>query len=137
MDACLWTGSLLDALPIVVMVAGRVVRRRSAGGAVSGLALGLSLAIGIELLPYLGLTAAITSLFWVADRAEAPRMAAFGAASAGAAALSLMLFIPPDARWLGLRSEEHTSELQSLMRISYAVFCLKKKNKQTKKNTYT
>src|SRR3546814_6559570 len=28
----------------------------------------------------------------------------------------------------GLRSEEHTSELQSLMRISYAVFCLKKKN---------
>src|SRR3546814_2656604 len=30
-----------------------------------------------------------------------------------------------------LRSEEHTSELQSLMRISYAVFCLKKKNKST------
>src|SRR3546814_13806732 len=29
----------------------------------------------------------------------------------------------------GMRSEEHTSELQSLMRISYAVFCLKKKNK--------
>src|SRR3546814_1606926 len=29
----------------------------------------------------------------------------------------------------GYRSEEHTSELQSLMRISYAVFCLKKKNK--------
>src|SRR3546814_1839889 len=34
------------------------------------------------------------------------------------------------------RSEEHTSELQSLMRISYAVFCLKKKNqKQKKQNT--
>src|SRR3546814_7383322 len=31
-----------------------------------------------------------------------------------------------------LRSEEHTSELQSLMRISYAVFCLKKKKKNTK-----
>src|SRR3546814_4270148 len=30
------------------------------------------------------------------------------------------------------RSEEHTSELQSLMRISYAVFCLKKKNTTTK-----
>src|SRR3546814_5046920 len=29
-----------------------------------------------------------------------------------------------------IRSEEHTSELQSLMRISYAVFCLKKKNEQ-------
>src|SRR3546814_9002396 len=33
------------------------------------------------------------------------------------------------------RSEEHTSELQSLMRISYAVFCLKKKTTQTKINT--
>src|SRR3546814_1929731 len=32
----------------------------------------------------------------------------------------------------GNRSEEHTSELQSLMRISYAVFCLKKKNKNRK-----
>src|SRR3546814_15497137 len=32
------------------------------------------------------------------------------------------------------RSEEHTSELQSLMRISYAVFCLKKKNKQKQKD---
>src|SRR3546814_9961451 len=31
-----------------------------------------------------------------------------------------------------LRSEEHTSELQSLMRISYAVFCLKKKNNNRK-----
>src|SRR3546814_4055029 len=31
----------------------------------------------------------------------------------------------------GGRSEAHTSELQSLMRISYAVFCLKKKNKKT------
>src|SRR3546814_3359823 len=31
-------------------------------------------------------------------------------------------------RSMSLRSEEHTSELQSLMRISYAVFCLKKKN---------
>src|SRR3546814_8644244 len=32
------------------------------------------------------------------------------------------------AMYLPIRSEEHTSELQSLMRISYAVFCLKKKN---------
>src|SRR3546814_6372421 len=35
-----------------------------------------------------------------------------------------------------IRSEEHTSELQSLMRISYAVFCLKKKKKQNH-NTHT
>src|SRR3546814_7669442 len=52
------------------------------------------------------------------------------------------MFISADEAWMdelarkGLirrgtraRSEEHTSELQSLMRISYAVFCLKKKNK--------
>src|SRR3546814_7309570 len=39
---------------------------------------------------------------------------------------------------LSARSEEHTSELQSLMRISYAVFCLKKKNKETNRhNNYT
>src|SRR3546814_9672792 len=36
--------------------------------------------------------------------------------------------------WNQDRSEEHTSELQSLMRISYAVFCLKKKNRNN--NTY-
>src|SRR3546814_4948426 len=41
-----------------------------------------------------------------------------------------------DARIDGKRSEEHTSELQSLMRISYAVFCLKKK-KNIKHQTKT
>src|SRR3546814_5796496 len=35
---------------------------------------------------------------------------------------------------LGVRSEEHTSELQSLMRISYAVFCLKKKKTISRKH---
>src|SRR3546814_3643556 len=35
-----------------------------------------------------------------------------------------------------IRSEEHTSELQSLMRISYAVYCLKKKNRQKLKNQF-
>src|SRR3546814_1799699 len=35
------------------------------------------------------------------------------------------------------RSEEHTSELQSLMRISYAVFCLKKKNNKIQNPNYT
>src|SRR3546814_1084119 len=37
----------------------------------------------------------------------------------------------------GYRSEEHTSELQSLMRISYAVFCLKKKKKNNTSNSLT
>src|SRR3546814_1318245 len=46
-----------------------------------------------------------------------------GAKAADMAAIAPVLF--PEMK----RSEEHTSELQSLMRISYAVFCLKKKKK--------
>src|SRR3546814_6296267 len=42
-----------------------------------------------------------------------------------------------DAALSGLRSEGHTSELQSLMRISYAVFCLKKKNTTNSKNQHS
>src|SRR3546814_4959223 len=43
---------------------------------------------------------------------------------------------PGACLWVGPgRSEEHTSELQSLMRISYAVFCLKKKNTIEPKST--
>src|SRR3546814_4547943 len=43
---------------------------------------------------------------------------------------ALIITAPPKVmRQVRDRSEEHTSELQSLMRISYAVFCLKKKNK--------
>src|SRR3546814_10539344 len=41
-----------------------------------------------------------------------------------------------DVVFAGLRSEEHTSELQSLMRISYAVFCLKKKKTPQTKLLY-
>src|SRR3546814_507359 len=40
---------------------------------------------------------------------------------------TLPLIADPGTKWSYSRSEEHTSELQSLMRISYAVFCLKKK----------
>src|SRR3546814_1937120 len=43
----------------------------------------------------------------------------------------LNMLRPFDERRERARSEEHTSELQSLMRISYAVFCLKKKKKKT------
>src|SRR3546814_10891573 len=42
-----------------------------------------------------------------------------------------------DAEHAVERSEEHTSELQSLMRISYAVFCLKKQNKRQQKTNKT
>src|SRR3546814_4066848 len=42
--------------------------------------------------------------------------------------LLILRYLRPDMPFNDRRSEEHTSELQSLMRISYAVFCLKKKN---------
>src|SRR3546814_6838605 len=53
-------------------------------------------------------------------------------------AQSLNLFIPADVeKWdLLMRSEEHTSELQSLMRISYAVFCFKQKTQIVAYNTH-
>src|SRR3546814_3351471 len=53
-------------------------------------------------------------------------------AGIGARALVKPQLVQPEA-FVGVddRSEEHTSELQSLMRISYAVFCLKKKTQNT------
>src|SRR3546814_2670282 len=49
--------------------------------------------------------------------------------------LAVILFLDQDFPALlgGLRSEEHTSEIQSLMRISYAVFCLKKKRSRIRR----
>src|SRR3546814_3382235 len=64
-------------------------------------------------------------------------------AGASSPAASITATTPPSDRLSptltlsSLRSEEHTSELQSLMRISYAVFCLKKKKKEHKKTTTT
>src|SRR3546814_6354663 len=77
------------------------------------------------------------------DGPEAPLIAGIALASlvmfVRVQLLSITL-IPYAARSLALamvpaRSEEHTSELQSLMRISYAVFCLKKKNRVTQNLT--
>src|SRR3546814_9648811 len=68
---------------------------------------------------------------------------AVGQIGAGNLDLSLALGLQRTNRALEIvadqrRSEEHTSELQSLMRISYAVFCLKNKKKQTsKRNKHT
>src|SRR3546814_7600597 len=55
-----------------------------------------------------------------AERALASATAQIGVATA--------MMYPQVSLGAAARSEEHTSELQSLMRISYAVFCLKKKN---------
>src|SRR3546814_3946895 len=59
-------------------------------------------------------------------------------ADVGVAGAQPLHHAPHPAGALAARSEEHTSELQSLMRISYAVFCLKKKNtdRRQQANTY-
>src|SRR3546814_4424732 len=71
-------------------------------------------------------------------RAEGDRQAAVLRAEGFSLALDRIFSIAKtvDSKTMALqRSEEHTSELQSLMRISYAVFCLKKKKKTIKKRT--
>src|SRR3546814_7536548 len=76
---------------------------------------------------------------WIFDGVPEQVIGDFGLSGGGAAGFELdraepALGTPPGTVVLasseghGPRSEEHTSELQSLMRISYAVFCLKKKN---------
>src|SRR3546814_9723978 len=83
--------------------------------------------------PILDETTRLASVIAVIDnragqwRVGEPVTAAIQLAGSGPASL----LVPQSAVQTveGRRSEEHTSELQSLMRISYAVFCLKKKNK--------
>src|SRR3546814_8139707 len=95
-------------------------------GATSGLTLKL-------LLGFLGL--------WIAVMAIALPLAALPDDTGGRVLVVFPPGLPADDRLLaiaaaeGQRSEEHTSELQSLMRISYAVFCLQKKKIKTRKTT--
>src|SRR3546814_9915081 len=69
----------------------------------------------------------VATAFPFAVGPDAPLLARTGGGMVWVAAL-LAALLPID------RSEEHTSELQSLMRISYAVFCLKKQNITTHTN---
>src|SRR3546814_4735167 len=85
------------------------------------------LTIGLALLWTLGTL--LTAFAPSAGLLTAARMlVGIGSTGSLTAALSLCAdFCAPEQRGRAMRSEEHTSELQSLMRISYAVFCLKKK----------
>src|SRR3546814_9820389 len=90
------------------------------------------------LFPYTTLFRSAAAGQWPADRPDRGRERGASAAHAHEAAAAGDRPAGGDEAARGrpahrgrARSEEHTSELQSLMRISYAVFCLKKKNTQT------
>src|SRR3546814_10076903 len=71
----------------------------------------------------------------VADIPDQQAVGRIGVDDLVRAAAEQIAFVGVLRSMLGQRSEEHTSELQSLMRISYAVFCLKKKKNTQKNNT--
>src|SRR3546814_1294283 len=104
------TGVQTCALPI------SYVYLREAFGPLAGFLFGWTMLLVI----YSGSTAAVATIF------ASYAAALFGLPSAWALPLTVsgLVFVA------GIRSEEHTSELQSLMRISYAVFCLKQKSTQ-------
>src|SRR3546814_9811016 len=111
---------LREGSEIVLFLIGLGVDGSSASGMMAGGVLGLlgGAAVGTGL--YFGLVRIPIRNFFTVTNAMILLLAA-GMASHGARYL-----IDVD-----VRSEEHTSELQSLMRISYAVFCLKKKKNTT------
>src|SRR3546814_12267660 len=76
------------------------------------------------LFPY---TTLCRSLAWLFGAGFAPMVALWLSSEFGLIAAGAYLLSGAIGTLVALRSEEHTSELQSLMRISYAVFCLKKK----------
>lgn len=73
-------------------VAGLADPKRARGGATLGIATALSLSIGLELLIYLALAGAATVLFWIDDRDEKRRLAAYAVTLAGGTALGFMAF---------------------------------------------
>src|SRR3546814_2078592 len=65
--------------------------------------------------------------YWLVRRSDAHAWAEVWLEGRGWVRVDPTAAVAPERIYDTLRSEEHTSELQSLMRISYAVFCLKKK----------
>ena len=75
--------------------------RRARGGAVLGLATGLSLSIGLEMMIYLALLGGATVLMWVADRDERRRLAAYAAALVATTGAGFLIFAS-NANWLAV-----------------------------------
>ncbi len=83
---------------LALAVAGSADPKGARGGATVGIATALSLTIGLEMLPYLGLAGGAIALRWVADRGERARLAAYAATLAAGSALGYVLFASTDNR---------------------------------------
>ena len=83
-------GWQLAALAVAVM--GLADPKRARGGIVLGLATAFSLAIGLEMLLYLGLLGAATGLIWIVDGGQARRLATYGLSLAGGCAIGFLVF---------------------------------------------
>ncbi|TKD53162.1 DUF2339 domain-containing protein [Sphingomonas baiyangensis] len=77
---------------LAVTVAGLADPRHARGGAIVGAASAFSLGIGLEMLPYAATAGAAITLRWVWERAEAPRIAAYGCTLAGGTAIAFAAF---------------------------------------------
>ena len=77
---------------LAVAVSGIADRKRARGGATVGIATGLSLSIGLEMLIYLGLLGGATVLMWVHDRDQRRRLATYAAALAATTGLAFLIF---------------------------------------------
>ena len=77
---------------LAVAIAGMADPKRARGGAVLGIATGLSLAIGLEMTIYLALLGGAAVLMWVADRDQRRRLAAYAASMVASTAFSFLVF---------------------------------------------
>ena len=77
---------------LALTVAGSADPRAARGGVVVGFSTALSLVIGLEMLPYLGLAGGLIALRWVADRAERMRLAGYAVSLAAGSAVGFALF---------------------------------------------
>jgi len=77
---------------LAITIAGLADPKRARGGATLGVATALSLAIGLELLIYLAIAGVAAVLFWIDDRGEKRRLAAYAVTLAGGTAFSFVVF---------------------------------------------
>jgi hypothetical protein len=77
---------------LIIGVAGMADSKPMRGGLTAGVATAFSLAIGLELLPYLAVTGALITLWWVIDGSQAERLRAYGASLAAGTGIGYLVF---------------------------------------------